>query len=163
LPHVTATYQEPSAFFRACAIGGETRSVLVSITVKSTIVVLSVAVPYHARHRQLAARIVITRQIVVLNRHVVAVGRRSSCRALRALPAWRGGDAVTAARCTAFLRPRCLPLPRAACCLPSSWVLSAIVVVGRAMHEGLRCLSRSPDRCERAAPVGFRHLAFWQS
>ena len=37
----------------------------------------------------------ITRQIVVLNRQVVAVGRHSSCRALRALPAaCRRGDAV---------------------------------------------------------------------
>jgi hypothetical protein len=34
LPHVTATYQEPSAFFRAYEIGGETRSVLASMQSK---------------------------------------------------------------------------------------------------------------------------------
>jgi hypothetical protein len=43
--------------------------------------------------RQRASRIVITRQTVVLSRHVVAVARRPDCRALCALPAaCRRGD-----------------------------------------------------------------------
>jgi hypothetical protein len=45
--------------------------------------------------RQRASRIVITRQTVVLSRHVAAIARRPGCRALCALPAaCRRGDAV---------------------------------------------------------------------
>ena len=55
------------------------------------------------------------------------------------------GDAVMPSaigrRAVAVVVVTVCAVARAACCLPSSWVLSAIVVVGRAMHEGLRCQS----------------------
>lgn len=37
LPHVTATYQKPSAFFRACATGGKTRSVSIQSMPKNVV------------------------------------------------------------------------------------------------------------------------------
>jgi hypothetical protein len=54
LSHVTATYQKPSAFFRAYEIGGETRSVLLSIQLRPENVMEAKIAPRspHRRGRQ---------------------------------------------------------------------------------------------------------------